>query len=84
MYTILGEKVRPYMSGSWFGMYTVMPRGDLHLDRATYSWPSEKTWPLRYSPTLFNVKPWALLMVIAKVTRIGSWFRLRHPDHCSR
>lgn len=36
MYTILGEKVRPYMSGSWFGMYTVMPRGDLHLDRATY------------------------------------------------
>ena len=46
------------------------------LDRATYSWPWENTGSGKYTPTLGIVWPYALLTVIAKLSRTGNCFLL--------
>ena len=42
--------------------------------KATYSWPCVKRGRGRYSSTMSNVCPWALLMVIAKHGLMGNCF----------
>jgi hypothetical protein len=40
----------------------------------TYNWPWEETKDNKYTPTLLNVWPWRLLIVIANATRTGNWW----------
>ncbi len=49
---------------------------------ATYSWPWEKTRDGKYTPTLFSVRLWLLLIVIANATQTGIWTHV-YP-HCSQ
>jgi hypothetical protein len=46
------------------------------LDRGTYNWPCENTGSGKYTPILGIVCPCALLMVVAKLSQIGNYFRL--------
>ena len=45
-------------------------------EAATYICPWEKTGLGRYTPTLANVCPCDLLIVMAKAGRIGNWVRI--------
>ena len=51
-----------------------------HREKATYSCPCENTSSWRYTPTLLSVRPCALLIVIAKATRRGSWHLWRWKE----
>jgi hypothetical protein len=53
----------------------VDPR-DTPLNKATYNCPCEKTGFGIYTPTVGNVWPYALLIVIAKLKRTGNCFLL--------
>ena len=53
-------------------MNTFVLSGSPDLERATYSWPWLNTGSFKYTPTLFRVCPWALLIVIANANRIGN------------
>ena len=53
------------------------------LDSATYNWPCENTSSGKYTPTLGIVWPCALLTVIAKLSRIGNYFRLNWKGNIS-
>jgi len=44
---------------------------------ATYNWPCVNTGLGRKMPTIFNVCPYALLMVMANAGCIGNWRRHR-------
>ena len=53
------------------------------LDSATYNWPCENTGFDKYTPTLGIVCPCDLLTVIAKLSRIGNYFRLNWKGNIS-
>jgi hypothetical protein len=53
------------------------------LDSATYNWLCENTGSGKYTPTLGIVCPCNLLMVIAKLSRIGNCFRLNWKGNIS-
>jgi hypothetical protein len=53
------------------------------LDSRTYNWSCENTGPSKYTPTLGIVYPYALLMVIAKLSQIGNCFRLNWKGNIS-
>ena len=53
------------------------------LDSATYNWPCKNSGFGKYTPMLGIVCPCALLMVIAKPSRIGNCFRLNWKGNIS-
>lgn len=50
---------------------------DVHLVSATYSWPCVKQDVGKNIPTLFNVCPWDLFMVMQNAVLIGNCLRKR-------
>ena len=47
--------------------------GEPTLEQLTYNWPWEKHGELRSRPAIFNVWPWDLLIVMAKLNLTGNW-----------
>lgn len=64
-----------------FSINTLRPFGEVILDSATYNWPWEKTGEGKYTPTVYNVWPWLLLMVMAYESHMGNWRRFNLKGH---